>query len=69
MRWTPAEKSYPKYGDRRTVTRFLWLPRKMGDEWRWLEKSSWTQEYQIFVYEDYDMGKWVALENEGWINK
>jgi hypothetical protein len=39
----------------------------MGEEWRWLEKATWTQEYQIFYYEDYNVGKWVNID-EPWVD-
>jgi len=69
MRWKPSKKSYPNYGDRRIVDRFLFLPKEMEGEWRWLEKASWGQQYQIFHYEDYRVGKWVDLNNEGWMDR
>jgi len=44
MKWTNRKKQRPKEGDCRTVRRFLLLPKKIGDEWRWLETATWTEE-------------------------
>jgi hypothetical protein len=67
MRWKTPKKTYPNCGDKRRVTKFLLIPRCMGEEWRWLEKATWTQEYQIFYYEDYNVGKWVNID-EPWVD-
>lgn len=40
MRW----KTH-KTWDTRIKTGFLIIPKKLGDEWRWLEVASWEQEY------------------------
>ena len=40
MRWKTAENF-----DRRIKTGFLILPKKLDNEWRWLERASWEQEY------------------------
>lgn len=34
----------PKPGDRRVVTRFLFLPKKLKGQWRWLEIANIVQE-------------------------
>lgn len=67
MRWKIPKKTHPKCGDKREVIKFLLFPKCMRGEWRWLEKASWTQQYQIFHYEDYRMGKWVDID-EPWVN-
>lgn len=36
-------KRQPKEGDTRTRTGFLWLPKKLSGEWRWLERATWKQ--------------------------
>jgi hypothetical protein len=68
MRWKTPKKTLPNYGDKREVTKFLLFPKCMGEEWRWLEKATWTQQYQIFHYEDYRLGRWVDMNSEYWIN-
>lgn len=40
MRWKAPNKH-----DTRTKTRFLIFPKKLGNEWRWLEVASWVEEY------------------------
>lgn len=44
MRWK-AQQAEPehKVGDTRIKTGFLFFPKCLNDEWRWLEKSSWEQ--------------------------
>jgi hypothetical protein len=68
MRWKTPKQTHPKCGDTREVTKFLFFPKRMRQEWRWLEKATWTQQYQIFFYEDYNLGKWVDMNSEYWIN-
>lgn len=43
MRLTTQQKQQPKEGDTRTKDGFLWLPKKLGNEWRWLEYAKWKQ--------------------------
>jgi len=43
MKW--KKKQGPQIGDRRTITKFLWLPVCVKEEWRWLEKASISQRY------------------------
>jgi hypothetical protein len=69
MRWKAKDNFYPKYGARRMVTKFLLFPKEMEGEWRWLETASWMKEYRIFNYEDYSIGKWVDMNNEGWMDR
>ena len=40
MKW-----NNPREGDRRTITRFLFLPRRIGYETRWLEWAKIIQEF------------------------
>jgi hypothetical protein len=35
----------PKPGDRRTVRGFLWFPKEINGESRWLESGEWQEEY------------------------
>lgn len=43
MRWTI--KKDPEDGDYRTVTKFLFFPKCINDEVRWLEIATFTQRY------------------------
>lgn len=40
MRWTEPTL---EVGDERTVRRFLWLPKLIRGEHRWLEVATWTE--------------------------
>jgi len=44
MRWNDPEP--PKIGDHRTCSGFLWWPKKIWRETRWLENATWSQEYE-----------------------
>lgn len=41
MRWGKEQK----VGDIRHRDGFLWLPKRIGDEWRWLEWAAWKEEF------------------------
>jgi len=43
MRKIVTPQTQPKEGDARTKSGFLLLPKKIGNEWRWLEYASWKQ--------------------------
>ena len=42
MRFSHAK---PFRGERRFVRRFLWFPKRIGNETRWLESAAWNEEY------------------------
>ena len=42
MRWN-KRKEKPKYGDKRMVIKFLWFPKTLNDETRWLETTAIIQ--------------------------
>lgn len=35
----------PKLGDTRRFSRFLWFPKTIGRETRWLERAEWEELY------------------------
>ena len=43
MRWTDPEP--PKLGEYRECSGFLWFPRCIDNETRWLEFAAWKQKY------------------------
>lgn len=47
MRWN-TRKPEPKENDTRLIHRFLFVPRKINDEWRWLERAQIQQEWVSF---------------------
>ena len=53
----------PKIGTTRTKSKFLILPKKINDQWRWLEKSTWVEK---FTYNSYDRKVWIS---DRWINE
>ena len=44
MRW--KEKPEPQWHDDRIKEHFLFLPKKIRNEWRWLEKAKYKQNYE-----------------------
>ncbi len=40
------KQSKANVGDIRTVTKFLWFPKVINRELRWLEIGEWTQRYR-----------------------
>jgi len=54
-------KKMPKHLDRRIIKKFLWLPKKLQNEWRWLETAEIGQTY---FRQNFD-GGW---ESEEWAN-
>lgn len=51
MRIKTASTKPPVEGSERVKTRFLILPKKIANEWRWLEKTKWKQKcVKMFQY-------------------
>ena len=47
MRWN--EKPPLKKGERRYRSGILWLPKRIGNEWRWLEPAGWIEEVTTHI--------------------
>lgn len=67
---TPAKNF--GYGQKRVKTKFLFFPKKINYELRWLERAMWVQEvdYNLYLY-DYGLTKvrkyfWQDVE---WLDK
>lgn len=45
MRW--QAKGEPEKGKIETITCFLWFPKRIGNEVRWLEKATWERIWKI----------------------
>ena len=43
MRIKLKEKRRCEEGEERVKSGFLFLPKKLGNEWRWLERAKWKQ--------------------------
>lgn len=54
MRWNRTESGTVR--DRRDV--FLWLPKRIKDQTRWLERASWQEYYDSMI-------GWIP---ERWLN-
>lgn len=50
----------PRNWERRIVTRFLWFPVAIGNDWRWLEVASYEEEY--FKSNDSPIGFWEKIK-------
>lgn len=48
-------KPLPKDGDTREKTKFLWLPKEINQEIRWLEYARWQERY----YYSWEPIKWI----------
>jgi len=60
MRW--MSKPEHKNRDRRTIEKFLLLPRKINREWRWLEEATIEQECDIKYNGFYKTAKWTNVQ-------
>ena len=50
MKWKKKKKSYtpsPSHGDLRTVRKFLWFPKTIDEETRWLCFGTYEQKYYV----------------------
>ena len=48
MRWTQDLPPTPTaLGDQKTCKAFLWFPKLIGNETRWLEWAVWLEEFQV----------------------
>ena len=65
MRWT--SKEMPEEGEKRVINIFLFFPRLIGEEWRWLERVQILQVYEKDV--DYEGTRFSCWEDKKWINK
>lgn len=55
MKWKIKIET-PEKGKIINVTKFLWKPKLIGDEKRWLEKATWEQ---IWKVDSDGQGRWV----------
>ena len=51
---------WPKQSETRTRHGFLWLPKKIGNELRWLETAYWEEMYiDVCWYNYWEATKWL----------
>ena len=55
MRW----KIEDHLGETRIVKRFLLLPKKIDDEWRWLEVAYIKQELKLYFFKEWESQSWA----------
>jgi hypothetical protein len=48
----------PTHGTTRSIRKFLWFPKCLQDEWRWLESANIIQRY----VEGMHCAKWVDIK-------
>lgn len=82
MRWKKKIVPHPKVGDLRGVDVFLWFPKTIDGETRWLEKSTVIQELQrieilyvtgpqpddIIWRAGWVNLRWYASNKDGWLH-
>ena len=55
----------PSFGTTRTRTKFLWWPKRIWNETRWLERATWREEYLKiwdggdWYYEEWRKNEWI----------
>lgn len=63
MRINIKTKPWPREGARRTKEGFLFFPKWIGDEMRWLENAKWEEqaEYHAFSiqFSDWESIRWL----------
>jgi hypothetical protein len=58
MKWKVEKLIPPEHGETRTVTKFLWFPKEIHKEGRWLEKASWVEKFHTQI-NDWNPVKWL----------
>ena len=58
MKWKIKETKRPEFGDERIVEKLLTLPKRIGDEIRWLEIVKIYQVYTSKIVRDEDEFGW-----------
>lgn len=58
MRWPSPRPRKPAHWDNRIREGFLWIPKRLDGEWRWLERAAWRQ---FFDDPEGDSGMWRSI--------
>jgi hypothetical protein len=66
MQWRHSVPKRPEYGDRRTVRRFAWIPKRLSDGWTvWLEAYEVVEEF--WKHRDYGsdciVSEWIPVRS------
>ncbi len=59
MRYIFSPHPRPKIGDKRNVRGFLWWPKFIDGEVRWLESSGWVEVYECIDGPCWEPIQWV----------
>lgn len=63
MRWKRKEIVYPRDGDKRIISKFLFIPKELNNEFRWLERARIEQVYHFpFRYGVWSDVRWIDKE-------
>ena len=62
MRWKKYKEDKTDYNKPRTRKGFLFFPKCLNSEWRWLETACWTQRW---FQPQQGQSRW---EDESWVN-
>ncbi|UUV47008.1 hypothetical protein [Bacillus phage vB_BanS-Thrax5] len=65
MRWKSGKPRH--INQERHKTKFLWLPKKLEHEWRWLERATYLQRVEI-IFLAYGSGDKLVWEDIEWID-
>lgn len=64
MRWQKKYKTYPKEYSTRIKRGFLFFPKIIDREYRWLEYTAWEQRRVQSIF-----GEGYVWMNESWVNE
>lgn len=70
MRWfeRPAKRS-PKVGDLRSRSGYLFFPKKIQGQWRWLEQASWTERYSLDWVSSFSGTHYYKWKSIAWVER
>ena len=69
MRFKGKVKTVYKDGSTRIRTKFLWLPKKVDNERRWLEVATWKEVFVERDYSNYAKPKFDFWNPRYWIDE
>ena len=67
MRWNKKIKKLPKLGDFKFKRKFLWFPKIIENQWRWLEFYTIKYEYKIVHRMVRKLGFFITSWNNEWV--
>lgn len=67
MRWNEEPEYRPDNGTLRRRKRFLWFPKTIDGQTRWLETAEW-QEYSYRMTDPTSASDWISWIPNRWLN-